>query len=720
MTVALTVMVCSCARQPESATAQAQGVDMATVALWLFDEPVGVPTRFQLEDQTTQGYDLTLGPGGAIVNGASGNALDPHAGEHYAAIRRHVDDTELGLGDGDWTLELRLKMLAPPAGGEVLYQLQEDLEVGQYPTLTGKGRVLGFSTGPGGETILFTGPLTGARSLALKTNADVMSGRAGGWHHVAFGYQAGSNTLRHWVDGTLVDSKTLPGDLAPLARTGRNNLSIGRDISGGHALPGLIDEMRLSSKLRYSDNFAPPSSLRPGKGVVRLGKGPHLFLDDYLVDNSRELTLTLHRPERMAGVGRLSNCSAVVIPDAQTGAFRSLLGTSVSESRDGLTFGEPVQMTGLSEGPHPVMYYASSVTDEGPAATDPARRFKILYFPETWNKQQVLQKGYCDGVCAAFSPDCIHWTQYAGNPVALYLRAGSPGSEVTMSDINDVFYDPATGLYVHTYKTYSLPGENPELANYRDDRWNYQNIEVSGFRRLVGLATSRDYVHWREPQRIVVPDDGDEGETQFYGMTVITRGDLRIGNLRVLRDDVGDGIGWTQLAFSRDLYHWTRFREPFFDRTQDPGAWDHDFGICWLFSTIVTGDKMLLYYRAKPGHKVTEGAGAGVATLRVDGWVSRDAGPTRGFLRTPLVTLNAGKMTVNAKVEGELRVRILNEAGKPVPGFDWKDCSTIRGDAVSHPVRWRGRLASLQGKPVALEFALRRAQLYGFELHGEA
>ena len=73
-------------------------------------------------------------------------------------------------------------------------------------------------------------------------------------------------------------------------------------------------------------------------------------------------------------------------------------------------------------------------------------------------------------------------------------------------------------------------------------------------------------------------------------------------------------------------------------------------------------------------------------------------------------------MTVNAKVAGQLLVRVLDTRGKPIAGFDWSDCAPIQGDNVAHPVQWKGCLGSLRGKPIRLEFALEGAQLYDFHL----
>ena len=100
-------------------------------------------------------------------------------------------------------------------------------------------------------------------------------------------------------------------------------------------------------------------------------------------------------------------------------------------------------------------------------------------------------------------------------------------------------------------------------------------------------SVSTNLLDWSEPWLVVAPDDRlDGGETQFYAMDgYLTRGDLIIGMVKVLRDDLkadtppdppdAFGIGYTTLAWTRDGEHWTRDREPFFDRHPRQGEWDH-------------------------------------------------------------------------------------------------------------------------------------------------
>jgi hypothetical protein len=239
-------------------------------------------------------------------------------------------------------------------------------------------------------------------------------------------------------------------------------------------------------------------------------------------------------------------------------------------------------------------------------------------------------------------------------------------------------------------------------------------------------TVSKDLVNWEKPWYVVTPDDSvEEGHVQFYAMNgYLIRGDLYIGLVKVLRDDLkapgtpegAYGIGHTTLAWSRDGVHWVRDTTPVFEPDPNVDAWDHAHA--WLDFQLPIGEEVYIYYGGyKFGHKMDrwEGRQIGLVKMQRDRYVSRDAAE-EGALVTPLLLLDGSKMTVNAKVDGELRLRVLDKDGRPVKGFDWGDCRPIRGDSVSHSVGWKRSLTSLRGRPVRLEFRLAKTQLYGFEL----
>lgn len=198
------------------------------------------------------------------------------------------------------------------------------------------------------------------------------------------------------------------------------------------------------------------------------------------------------------------------------------------------------------------------------------------------------------------------------------------------------------------------------------------------------------------------------------------RGNLYLGFLRVLRDDLPatpdgpvEGIGWTELLTSRDGQRWTRHPQPFLDRDPRPGTWDH--AMAWYADSVTICDLEFIYYGGySAGHKVGDRE-IGLALLRRNGFVSRDAGADGGWLRTPPSLLPGDTLTVNAAVRDELRVRLVDVQGRGLPGYDWADSVPVRGDAVSHQVEWHGGPLLPRGQAVALEFSLRNAELYGFD-----
>jgi hypothetical protein len=102
---------------------------------------------------------------------------------------------------------------------------------------------------------------------------------------------------------------------------------------------------------------------------------------------------------------------------------------------------------------------------------------------------------------------------------------------------------------------------------------------------------------------------------------------------------------------------------------------------------------------------------------RLDGFVSLDAGATKGSATTRPLIFGGNGLTLNVAAKGSARVALLDEAGKALPGFGLLDCDPIRVDSVRHVVTWKGRsdVTALAGKPVSLQFELANAKLYAFQ-----
>jgi hypothetical protein len=460
---------------------------------------------------------------------------------------------------------------------------------------------------------------------------------------------------------------------------------------------------------------------------LRLDAGPQLFVDQLLIEQATNLVRTTHPPEKLAQPilpkaekwHQQPMYFQRVLRDPRTGKFRMWYNVKnpgaepsvcfcYAESDDGIHWTRPnlglVSVSGSRSNnilDAPFGHFGLSFIDEGASCTEPARRYKMAYYNA---------RGAGKGLHVAFSADGFSFKPFSGNPV-IQDDVRTPykdGYTNIISDIIDGCWDPLGKQY--------LLGCKIEAGGYPGKpHW----IDV-GWRRTVGVTVSKDFITWQKPWQIVLPDPAN-GIEEFYGFQPIVRGTLYLGLLRVLRDDLPadeggpvEGIGWTELISSRDGRHWTRYQERFIDRNHQPGTWDH--AMAWAGSPLTVGDKDYIYFCGySAGHKIGDRQN-GLAILRKNGFVSRDAGANEGSLRTPLVVLNGSRLTVNARVNGEMRARLLDSAGQPIPGFDVGDCSPIRGDSVSLPLQWKRVLAALKGRPVRMEFFLRDAQFYGLDV----
>ena len=466
-----------------------------------------------------------------------------------------------------------------------------------------------------------------------------------------------------------------------------------------------------SGKESFNGSLYVPGTRAAAK-PIRLTAGPQLWIDDFLIRSATGLTRRVNSPVRdpripnplITGGAAGDDCIApymTVIRDRGTGQFRIWYNTykkiptgyqatlSTMKSTDGIHWIRPHLKSKVST-------FGASVIDEGPGFPDPAKRYKLGW----WGDYGDVPADY--GMTIGYSADGLVWHKL------------TPKSFLNSThDINNIFWDPVRKRYMVSFTAGAWgPGGGPT--------W-------SGNRRVGLQTTSTDLVHWDAPNYVLTPDDSVEpGETQFYGMSgYVFRGDLIIGLAKVLHDDRkapgtpagAYGIGYTSLVWSRDGVHWTRDPTAFFAGDPDPNAWDH--AVAWLDFQLQMGEKTYIYYGGyKYGHKLDARTQRCIGMMKIqrDRYVSRDAGAEGGTLLTPVLVTTAEGITVNASVDGELKVRVLNENGQPLPGFGWSDFTPVNGDSLSHPARWEGDFASLKGRPIQLEFSLVDGQLYGFTL----
>lgn len=496
---------------------------------------------------------------------------------------------------------------------------------------------------------------------------------------------------------------------------------------------------------------AAPVPARSREKPIALGGHRQLFVDDFLIDESAGVELRLNRPTKYAGnpvLARVPKGEAAweagmpiafssVLYDPDDGLFKlwySLHAGSggdehavlcFARSADGIRWDKPrlgkFKYRGTTENnivvPHGGL--ASGVFLD-PHEADPSRRFKMLHMREDYK------------IYASHSADGLDWTPYNDGKAVFFEPPGHDSQMIA-------YWDEALGLYVGIIRdrTGRISQVRPRLVSDPEARAGWRRHwdprrnrapENHSIRR-VGQITSRDFVHWNDYRVIVGPDAEDPlNRDQFYNMEVMTYEGLRIGLVTVFSYDPDYCRGAVQLTSSRDGRTWDRAgnRDVFLPLSNRPG--DFDWGAIYaLQGPFVHDDEVRIYYHgAGYDHNETLPPGVdgfpngiGLATLRLDGFVSVQAGKPGGSLTTRSFTFTGDELAVNADAgNGRLLVEVLDPGENPVHGFTREDCDPLRQDALRQRVSWNGRSAvsSLAGKPIRLRFHLEEASLYSFEL----
>jgi len=317
----------------------------------------------------------------------------------------------------------------------------------------------------------------------------------------------------------------------------------------------------------------------------------------------------------------------------------------------------------------------------------------VLFDPEDPNPAYRYKcMNRLGGHTAWTSPDGIHWTKHRSMISQAY-------------DCSTVAWDPVERKWMASLK-----------------------IGREG-KRSRGYAESKDYFNWSDSYLMLHTDEKDLPKDHIYAMIVSRYESLYIGLLRMYHVGTSYKVD-IQLATSRNGKHWDRlFRKPLIPTGDRLGGWDWGNNAPSTAPPIRVGDELWFYYSGRKDTHSTSGqnpklkddewrSGIGLGTLRVDGFVSVDAGPGEGVLTTRPLVLANDALYVNADADGgRLRVEILDAESKaPIGAFTAAACTPIAADRVRQKVSWKGdgSLQSLKRRPVRLRFRLTSAKLYAF------
>jgi hypothetical protein len=328
-------------------------------------------------------------------------------------------------------------------------------------------------------------------------------------------------------------------------------------------------------------------------------------------------------------------------------------------------------------------------------ARDASERFKMVAF---------LMEGRALRLFT--SPDGIHW------------RAGHmPGPA---GDRSTCFYNAFRGKWVFSLRAESASGLHRyrryvESTSFSDARWQQADAV---------LWTGADEDDVVREDLATTPElynlDATPYESVLLGLFTMYRGE------RPPREKPNDVV----LGFSRDGFHWSRpSRDAFLPVSDRQGDWNWANVQSAGGGCVIVGDQLFFFVSGRtgvPGTTLPGTCSTGVAMLRRDGFASvTDQWPPRraraitttpGTLITRPVRFSGKHLFVNADVDGEMRVEVLNEQGARIDRFTSAECLPITGDSTRHRVQWKSQpvLDGLAGAPVRFRFTLSRARLFSF------
>ena len=451
--------------------------------------------------------------------------------------------------------------------------------------------------------------------------------------------------------------------------------------------------------------------------------GPwQLLVDDYLIEEKTGVVRKYHPFEKYAGnpvlvadkewEGNLAYVYGTVLPEESgpgyrmwyhvwDGQYRNLYATS----KDGVNWLKPqLQLVEYKGSKANNILFRRTSKDHLPQVIhtswekDPNRRYKMF----NYDYGRTPPDNMVSGFYAAYSPDGIHWTDAANNPV---LK--DPG------DVGNFVWDEHTKRYLVYPKTFA---------------------PVRGFRRrCIGFAASEHFDGlWPSAQLILTPDEVDDRwvqsgdqHTDFYGLSGFAYESGYLGLLWMfpITDGKNDGPVFCELVSSRDGINWIRQevqngrRLPILD-TGANGSWD-DGMIYTTNHPLIEGDTIKLWYG---GFTVTHSspekngrAGIGLATLRKDGFASLDTGEQTGVVTTKTLKNLRGQLHINADARGGfLKVEVLDKNGKVLPGYSKNDCEPINSNGVDLLVTWKTKNQLPRIKFQRLRFVMQNTSLYSF------
>ena len=466
-----------------------------------------------------------------------------------------------------------------------------------------------------------------------------------------------------------------------------------------------------------------PPYLAAPPAVINIDIGRQLFVDDFLIEES-SLARQFHKatyhhsnpviaPVRdferrdpySVTTGTPPSPSAMVYSDGvfydpaeQLFKMWYMAGyqqhTALAVSRDGITWERPA--LGVVPGTNIV---SSQRRDSNTVWLD-------LHDGDA--RARYKMAGYDLGLKAmrlSVSADGVRWREVA--------RSGPCGDRSTC------FYNPFRRVW-----GFSLRADAPSQYRYR--RYT-ESATFAG-----AHWTESTPVAWTSADRLDVRRPDLNTAPQIYNLDAVAYESVMLGLFTMYRGEHSNREKPSDLCvgFSRDGFHWSReWRESFIGVSERQGDWNwanvqSAGGVC-----LIVGDRLHFYVsgrRGIPGTSMPGECSTGLATLRRDGFASvSDQWPAasprrvtggRAQITTRPLRFTGRNAFINAQIGGEIRMEVLDQAGRVIAPYSSEEAVPATGDATRLAMRWRRRdnLEELRGQVVRFRFTLTDARLFAF------
>lgn len=460
-----------------------------------------------------------------------------------------------------------------------------------------------------------------------------------------------------------------------------------------------------------------------------------LFVDDFLVDKLNKMDFRLATPvsggkaleftkpwEGQFGLA----LSVLKIGNLYRMYYRGLPGESTkfpssscyAESLDGINWVRPVLKQKMVNGT-----LENNVLLNGEIA--------LLYDNRPGvpadEKFKSLKGNSKTGLYVIVSPDGFTWKRYIQDTTAVGVAKG-----YALDSPNILTWVPAENCYAIYMRgwTGDIFGVTPKTPNEFGRIGRYYH----GIRSLM-RSTSTDLIHWTKP---VMMSFGNTPLEHFY--TNATQPYFRAPQILIAMPMRYDPDSLHNILTKDELIHegihpvmWRGASDAVLITSRGGNSFDRKFMQAFIrpglsqknwaarsqipaVGVVPTGPGEISFY-------VTRGYGTSEAyverlTLRTDGFASLNAGYPEGSAVTKPVIIHGNTMLINysSTLVGYVKVILLDEKGKELPGFGKADAELIRGDKIDRPVIWKSgkTLKDLGDTKVRIKFIAKDADIYSF------